>query len=91
MATVIAVIVIISIILSIIYSMPSILSQHERQTTIDKANKGDASAQFWLGRMYYFGDGVPKDYKEAVKWYNRECPLNRETQVPSSRSAKCTK
>ena len=71
MATIIAVIVIISIILSIIYSMPSILSKHERQTTIDKANKGDASAQFKLGGMYQFGNGVRRDYLEAIMWYTK--------------------
>jgi len=33
------------------------------------AEKGDASAQFYLGVIFYEGNGVPKDYKEAVKWY----------------------
>jgi TPR repeat protein len=67
-ATVIAVIVVISIILFIIYSVPSIPS---RQTTIDKANKGDAYAQTLLGTMYRCGDGVPRDYKKAVTWYRK--------------------
>ena len=30
---------------------------------------GDAHAQFNLGLCYYAGDGVAKDYREAVKWY----------------------
>jgi TPR repeat protein len=34
-----------------------------------KAEQGDASAQFNLGVRYELGDGVPKDSKEAVKWY----------------------
>jgi hypothetical protein len=67
MATVIAVIVVIYIILS----MPSILSQCSRQITIYKANNGDASAQYKLGGMYHFGEGVPKDYTKAVKWYGK--------------------
>ena len=33
------------------------------------ANAGDASAQCNLGWMYMEGEGVPQDYKEAVKWY----------------------
>ena len=33
------------------------------------ANKGDAEAQGWLGDKYYFGEGVTRDYKKAVKWY----------------------
>jgi TPR repeat protein len=28
----------------------------------------DAEAQYKLGRSYYNGKGVTKDYKEAVKW-----------------------
>ena len=33
------------------------------------AEGGDANAQLNLGVMYYNGEGVPQDYKEAVKWY----------------------
>ena len=29
----------------------------------------DATAQFNLGDMYEFGQGVPQDYEEAVNWY----------------------
>ena len=33
------------------------------------ANQGDADAQLKLGRMYAFGQGVPKNIAEALKWY----------------------
>ncbi len=33
------------------------------------AEQGDAETQFSLGRIYFFGLGVPRDPKEAVKWY----------------------
>jgi TPR repeat protein len=33
------------------------------------AAQGDVEAQDYLGLMYEFGRGVPKDYDEAVKWY----------------------
>jgi uncharacterized protein len=33
------------------------------------AAQGDAVAQTNLGQMYQYGLGVPKDDKEAVKWY----------------------
>ncbi len=33
------------------------------------AKQGDASSQFYLGRMYNNGRGVPQNYKEAVKWW----------------------
>ena len=32
---------------------------------------GRGMGQISLGMMYYYGDGVPKDYKEAVKWYTK--------------------
>jgi len=32
------------------------------------AEQGDAEAQYNLGLMYDEGQGVPQDYKEAVKW-----------------------
>jgi TPR repeat protein len=34
-----------------------------------KAQQGNAVAQLDLGRALYNGTGVPKDYKEAVKWF----------------------
>ena len=33
------------------------------------AERGNTDAQFNLGQMYYYGRGVPRDYKTAVKWY----------------------
>ena len=33
------------------------------------AKKGNSIAQFNLGFMYHEGKGVPRDAKEAVKWY----------------------
>ena len=35
------------------------------------AQQGHAKAQYWLGKMYDFGEGIPQDYAEAVKWYRR--------------------
>ncbi len=32
------------------------------------AEKGNASAQYNLGKMYYLGQGVLQDYKEAMRW-----------------------
>ncbi len=33
------------------------------------AEEGSYYAQFYLGFMYYNGNGVLQDYKEAAKWY----------------------
>ena len=38
-------------------------------TLMERAQKGDAKAQFNLGYIYDIGQGVPRDYAEAVKWY----------------------
>jgi uncharacterized protein len=35
------------------------------------AEQGDAKAQYKLGLMYQEGEGVPKNYAEAVKWYRK--------------------
>lgn len=32
------------------------------------AEKGDSTAQFYLGAMYYNGQGVPQDYVTAYLW-----------------------
>ena len=34
------------------------------------ADKGNVNAQFYLGRMYSNGQGVPQDYAVAVKWFH---------------------
>lgn len=39
--------------------------------TYSKAVAGDAEAQQELGRMYFNGLGVSRDYREAVKWYEK--------------------
>lgn len=38
---------------------------------VRKAEGGDAEAQYYLGLCYLYGNGVPKDKKEAAKWYAR--------------------
>jgi len=35
------------------------------------AEQGNSGAQFNLGYMYHEGEGVPQDYKEALKWYRK--------------------
>jgi TPR repeat protein len=35
------------------------------------ARRGFTLAQYNLGRMYFSGEGVDQDYKEANKWFNR--------------------
>ena len=42
------------------------------------AEQGDANAQFNLGLMYRFGNGVPKDDVEAVKWFRKAAESYRK-------------
>ena len=44
-------------------------AQDDLDTVRQAADQGDANAQFNLGVMYDFGEGVPKDDAEAVEWY----------------------
>ena len=37
--------------------------------TLKRAQQGNPQAQYDLGVMYANGQGVPQDFKEAVKWY----------------------
>ncbi len=34
-----------------------------------KAEAGDANAQYAIGDLYYFGQGIPQDSKQARKWF----------------------
>lgn len=35
------------------------------------AQRGDADAQYQLGQAYYYGKGVPQDYKQAQMWFDK--------------------
>ena len=35
------------------------------------AKMGNATVQYYLGEMYYNGEGVSKDYTKAVEWYRK--------------------
>jgi uncharacterized protein len=43
------------------------------------ADKGNANAQTNLGFMYFSGQGIPKNYAEAVKWYRRSAEQGHAT------------
>ena len=42
---------------------------------------GDIKAQLYLGRIYYFGEKVEKDYKMVQKWYKKD---RKSTRLNSS-------
>ena len=35
------------------------------------AEKGDKVAQLWLGRLYYDGSGIMKNYAETIRWWTK--------------------
>ena len=55
------------LLLSILFASSAFANEFE--DTLSRAEAGDTSAQVLLGAMYDFGNGVPQDYSEAVKWY----------------------
>jgi TPR repeat protein len=40
------------------------------------ANAGNEKAQYYLGLMYYYGQGVQMNYKEAVDWFSKSAQNN---------------
>jgi TPR repeat protein len=36
---------------------------------LKSAEQGDPNAQFKVGNMYYHGQGISKNYEQAIKWY----------------------
>ena len=55
--------------LSLVLLLFSCAEETELERTRRLANAGDAVSQYNLGLSYYIEEGVPQDYKEAVKWY----------------------
>lgn len=44
-----------------------------------KAEQGNARSQYNLGLCYAIGEGVAKDYKQAVYWYRKAADQGNET------------
>ena len=47
------------------------ITAEEFKQLVNEAEQGHVIAQFNLGNMYYQGEGVPKNYTEAMKWYKK--------------------
>jgi uncharacterized protein len=46
-------------------------SEEDFREAMKRAEKGDSEAQLSVGMMYSFGEGVPQNFEEALKWYRR--------------------
>jgi len=65
---------IITILLGLFICLPLMAvdkDKEEFEKTKSKAEKGDRVAQYNLGWFYYKGEGVERDFKEAMKWYRK--------------------
>ncbi len=47
----------------------------------DASNRNLSSAQFKLGYMYYYGDGVEVDYKKAYEWFKKAADQEHVTAI----------
>lgn len=52
-------------------SPPINISAEDLQALHTQAAQGDAEAQFRLGMLYEFGRGVPRDFVQTAKWYEK--------------------
>lgn len=50
---------------------PGLSESQQIEELHQAAEQGDAETQFYFGRMYSFGRGVPQDEEQAAKWYRR--------------------
>jgi hypothetical protein len=51
-------------------------------TTLAYAQAGDARRQNEMGKMCYYGDGMPQDYEAAVEWWQKAAEQgNYEAQL----------
>ena len=46
-------------------------TSEEIKTLIEQAKQGDVKSQIEVGLLYFRGQGVERDYQEAVKWYTK--------------------
>jgi hypothetical protein len=49
-------------------TVPALPTTEELEKLLNLAKQGNADAQNRLGRMYYDGEGVAKNYEEAARW-----------------------
>lgn len=50
-------------------ALPHVAHASDVENTRHLAAQGDAGAQFRLGLMYDYGQGVPQNHANAVRWY----------------------
>ena len=59
------------LLLCLVFSLPNFLAAQDLDELVRAADSGNQFAQFNLALKYDNGQGVPQDYTQAVKWYNK--------------------
>lgn len=59
------------VLLSALFTATFAIAQTDLAVLTEKANQGDAEAQYNLAILYYNGNVVSQSYEEAVKWYRK--------------------
>src|SRR6266481_4879312 len=57
-----------------VFQLPAQQNETDRKQLEEvkaKAEAGDADSEYRLGLCYYNGEGVAKDFSEAVKWFRK--------------------
>lgn len=60
------------------------VSLFAQSTLLEQAEQGNVSAQIMIGEMYYTGEGVTQNYKEAFKWFylaGMQGNINAQVQI----------
>jgi len=57
------------VLVAVLCGVSALFFMPDTRTVAEKANDGDADAQYRLGFMYQTGRGVPEDDAEAIWWY----------------------
>lgn len=52
------------------------VSPEQIEEYVRKADQGDVDAQYNLGIIYYHGEGVPRNYEEALSWFLKAAEQN---------------
>jgi len=57
--------------------------ENEIETLKARAEAGEASSQFMLGRAYFRGEGLPRDEKQALKWIEKSAAQGNADAITS--------
>jgi TPR repeat protein len=50
-----------------------------------EAEKGNCDAQYAVGYMYYYGEGVVEDKQKAAKWINRAAEAGQKDAIAAAK------